>query len=1097
MTKSVAERKLTRTERILEPFGAALSSELIRYFDMIADYDCDVVIFMARKSLCLYRMVQLCGSKPISVPIFSDTILEGQADLLEGKRVLVVDDTLFVGTTLADASEKLSQLNVAESRFWVFCVDTETVKEKKFSPDYVHKEMTEQDAIEFCAAECRALINSGIPYLTDFAASRRIRMTANQLDRVIKPVNWHFHDVSSQYHDVSKVKYYSGIPDQFTQEQVKTLFGSNIFELIEISKIRVFATWSGRAYDVTFVPLVTFAPCRSEMLKKVGIAVGEAFGIPSDLLEKLTASDQMRLLQFLVGAAFMKSMWRHVEQILPVDPNLKHSFEWCQSVFPADAAERVSAGINMLYAEDYEKFKVKHQMPKIATEEPQSVVEETRGDISKFLNSYFSSCDDVDLGHYPLSDLTALMLEFQSHFEDKARREIVEDDPNPKYRDRLKRGMAWRALCSYLLERYGSENTRHHRNVLSLFLDRLVDFGIAVPIISQVDGLIYRAYRHGEDVRFGAQEESLVHHLLDGFQVGRSVEGIEATYIEKLLVILLRVGMNEEWLNLWYSNSPRDNLVRVGYHLQGAIPISPRNDDELVPEGETSWLTRRLCKTGTISKSTDESGKVLYGLGVRPTAAHARRDARRTSKLLGHAVGKACVFESRKRTQDRPLATEDLIVLTSCSNGIDTTGAVAAEVILFADWFQDVGTRVLVANFAAPGSSAFKINVERGHGAQAINSADWKIRNFRGRQVEEIRKKVYATQDLDPEFFAREDIWEAVFASFDRKANDGEQRKIDVFLDFAQEFSRVSIFLLDAIAILASLGRDISNKQNHKELSKLIGGFDFPDFISGRELKQFAHPLSQDKPKDTLVEVVGTLARELLRFGQRLCLLGKEEALSAISLANKANTRLSRREYRYMVWYDILDVRVRRAGSPDAADRYVDATNQFRAQVSAYLDDFTRDLREEQGEVLVHSGEIRSVNDEKHIFLSGKGSQIDEARCLVCDIKRIAQRTGVKVRMLAVPTNLRGEFVYVNRGHPEVGGDFMSHVHTLIGEIKHHRVEEGLNEGDSVVWVLAKHAKSFKGEGSVSLSPMPGFEAFEFPVTIRNMTSVDKLRVLG
>jgi len=1092
----IIERKLTRTERILEPFGANQASEIIKFFDMIASYDCDVVVFMARKSLCLYRMIQLCGAMPISVPIFSDTIFETNSDLLKGKRVLVVDDTLFVGTTLADASKKLNELDVSEVKFWVYCADVETWATKTFSPDYIHREMSEQEAIEFCAAECRALINAGIPYLTDFSASSRIRLTARQLDQIIRPVNWMFHDVSSQYHEVSKVKYYSGLPDQFVQEQVKNVFGQRIFDLIEIAKVRIFATWAGRGYDVTFVPLVTFAPCNVTALSEVSLSVARAFEISENVVSKQSETEKMRMVQFLVGAVLMKSVWDHVDKITAIDINLKHSHEWCRTVFIPEMSEQVSSSISKFYSNGLVNIHVEEDFPDLSTGEPDSVVEETVSDVDRFLDSYFSNCAEIDFGHSPLSDLTAIMLEFQGHFEKRARQEIIANDPNPKFRDRLKRGMAWRALCSRLLLRYSSENTRHHRNVLSLFLDRLVDFGVAVPIIAKVDGLVYRAYRHGEDVRFGAQEESLVHHLLDGFQNGRGVDGIEGTYLEKLLVILLRVGMNEEWLNLWYSNSPRDNLVRVGYHLQGAVPIAPRNDDELVPEGETSWLTRRLCKTGTISTLTDDAGKKQYGLGRKPVAAHARRDAPRTAKLLGHALGKACTFGGIARNLERPLGTEDLIILTSCSNKVDTTGAVAAELQLFSDWFREQGLRVLNADFQNANSPEFKLNVPRGHGVQAINSAIWTIDQFGKTVISEIRTKIADSGSSDPDFFTREDIWEAVFEAFDKRVGDAEGRKMDKFLDAALEICRGAEFLLSAVALVALIGREPRRIEHRSELRSLVGSFDFANFSFVEDLKSSVVQLDDDMPVMDAVAVSEAIATKLAVFGKSICLMAREEAQSAFSFVNRANTRLSRREYRYMVWYDILDVRVRNTNSPDEADRYQQATNKFRSQVSSYLDEFVHEIRENSGEVFVHSGDVRSINDEKHVFLAGRGSQATEANRLVADLVRISERTGVRLRIMAVPTNLRGEFVYVNRGQTDVGGDFMSHAHTLIQKIKHHPEEIRLDSGEVLTWVLSDHVKFFNGQGSVSLSSATDVDPVAVSVEIRKMTSENTLVAL-
>ena len=114
---------------------------------MVAEHECDLVIFMARKALCLYRMMQICRAKPLRVPVFSDAILESNGRFLRGKKVLVVDDTLFVGTTLSDTSDRLNELPVADTQFWVYAADKDTWKEKTFSPDYIHVKLSAQNAM--------------------------------------------------------------------------------------------------------------------------------------------------------------------------------------------------------------------------------------------------------------------------------------------------------------------------------------------------------------------------------------------------------------------------------------------------------------------------------------------------------------------------------------------------------------------------------------------------------------------------------------------------------------------------------------------------------------------------------------------------------------------------------------------------------------------------------------------------------------------------------------------------------------------------------------------------------------------------------------
>lgn len=806
--QSLPEPKKTRVERILEPFGARQAAGLISFFNLVADAEFDMVMFMARKSLCIYRMMELCGVKKITIPILSDALLDSDPKQFENKRILVVDDTLFVGTTLSDAKQRLESCKPAQLEFWVYCADGETWSEENFKPDYIHTVITSQEIIEFCAAECRAMINAGIPYLADFAASKRIRLTPTQLDRAIKPTNWEFHDVSSQYHEKSKVKYYSAFPDNFANSVVRSTIGKAIFDFIELAKIRVFATWSGRAYEVTFVPVITFSPTNRTRLRSAVRSICEALNIDPHIFRPSNVMEEMRFLQYVIGAVFLRTYWDSFDKIVTLSADSKFSSEWCSNVFSESRAETVSRAIAQIYSDEGQRPRIKQEPPSLVRKEPPEIRKETTDDIERFLEDYFSGDEEIDFGHTPLSDLTAIFLEFQTRFETAARLEIKNNEPNPKYRDRLKRGIAWRALCSYLLKKYESRNDRFNRHILSLVLDRLIDFGIAVPIIALSGENVYRAYRHGEDVKFGAQEESLVFNLLQGFQNARGSEGIEATYLEKLIVILLRVGMDEEWLNLWYGNSGRDTLVRVGYHLQGAVPILPRREDELVPEGESGWLSRRLVKTGTLTKTENPKRPgSLYHLGLAPEAAHIRTDAPRTAKSLGNALGKACIFDAQQRTPMRPISSEDLIVLTSCANAFDTTGAVAAELRIFSDWYENEGSKILRANFRNPKGRYFRVPLKGSKGAQAINSAGWKLKKFDSNAIKDIEAKIIALADHDPDWDVREGYWEAIFEAFRRTPAETEGRKLARIRKTSADIITCFDFLLEWLQKMAALAQ--------------------------------------------------------------------------------------------------------------------------------------------------------------------------------------------------------------------------------------------------------------------------------------------------
>ena len=68
------------------------------------------------------------------------------------------------------------------------------------------------------------------------------------------------------------------------------------------------------------------------------------------------------------------------------------------------------------------------------------------------------------------------------------------------HRNRLEMGLPWPVIIEHLLSLHDVKPTPEVEQVFSLVLDFCNDQGIAVAITCLVDNVVFRAYRHGEDV---------------------------------------------------------------------------------------------------------------------------------------------------------------------------------------------------------------------------------------------------------------------------------------------------------------------------------------------------------------------------------------------------------------------------------------------------------------------------------------------------------------------------------------------------------------------------------------------------------------------
>ncbi|EGG94676.1 hypothetical protein IMCC1989_2488 [gamma proteobacterium IMCC1989] len=1087
-------RKKNRIERILEPFGAAHASALVSFFNEIASQDVDVVIFMARKALCLYKLFVLCGARRIESRIATESIIKNPDELI-GKKIIVVDDTLFVGTTLAEVERRLEKIKIESVIFYVYCGDVGNWDEDTFCPDFLMRELSSQEIIEFCAAECRALINAGIPYLTDFPASHRISFTSSELDRAITPHCFNFFDISTQYHDTNKVKYYSGLPDKYIEESIRKQLGSSVYEVIELAKIRIFATWVGNRYEVTIVPIVTVGSLTKKDLIKCVSHLCEIFNFNFSLIGNRDIKEIMRFFQFIVGSLYQKLYFESIKAVKEV-PTIKFfDSSWADFLFSEEVSKNISNLISQIYSGS--KKTITKKIPRIGIYEPKSEVEKTKIDINKFLSEHFSNFCFEDFQDTPLSDLTAIFLEFHANFEEKARDEIRQKKKDPEYIGRLKKGMPWGELSRFILNKYSIKNNRYKRNVLSLILDRLVDFGIAVPIIATANNIVYRAYRHGEDVRFGAQEENLVYNILKGFQAGRGVEGFEGTYLEKIIVILLRVGMNEEWLDLWFSKNPSDNIVRIGYYLQGAVPIVP-NRDEFLPENESSWLTRRLVKTGVLTQDNSKSN--LYHLGEQePDAAHAKRESKRTAISLGVALGKACTHSNTIRTDIRPLGTKDLIVLTSCSNLLDVAGAVAAELPIFADWYKRTGKDMLVGsglrrakkNITVYGYVPGRPNL----GAEAINSGMWKIDKFLSDQIGEIKKKVYKLEGFDEEWINREEIWDAIFKAFERGVDNAERKSLEQLLKLIKVKLNESLWVLDLMEIIFFHRKNIIiGPQYEKIHNRLFSNSNKLSFNSPESIKSYKKLEDKLSAKKLFRNEDTALSFDLDELVERHCQVLVSDSQLVFNKISKSHQRLYRKIYKNMVWYDIIDMRGRDKNLQSELDDYVKGIDTFREEVNDFLQVNADRISALGGEQFTDNGENKSLNDSKHVYFSGTKSPENEAFYLSNELIKIASKSNIKIRIMVVDTSLRGDFVFRNKGETTVDGDFKSHFHTLIEAISRHEFERAIKNGESILWCMTDKEKSIIKDSFITYEDLD--PSVEVSVKIRMLETMNSLKAL-
>ena len=141
--------------------------------------------------------------------------------------------------------------------------------------------------------------------------------------------------------------------------------------------------------------------------------------------------------------------------------------------------------------------------------------------------------------------------------------------------------------------------------------------------------------------------------------------------------------------------------------------------------------------------------------------------------------------------------------------------------------------------------------------------------------------------------------------------------------------------------------------------------------------------------------------------------------------------RLSqRRDYQYVVWYDIVDstaTEVDVEGGDVVARR--SAVERFKGTISGQLRALANYARRGGDEIYCWRGGVQSRDDEKHVFVKGAATPGRYVGDVIRTLVRLAGSCGVQLRIVASECGFAGSRAYRLGSDPEVEGErFWEHL---------------------------------------------------------------------
>lgn len=584
--------------------------------------------------------------------------------------------------------------------------------------------------------------------------------------------------------------------------------------------------------------------------------------------------------------------------------------------------------------------------------------------------------------------------------------------------DRLLQGIAWPTLTNYLCLKYRLPQTRDFHDTLSLSLDRLNDMGVAVPIIREIDGIVVRAYRHGEDVTWQDAECDLAHEMVRGLLLASGWTSVPRLVLEKALVILVRVGVESRFLSYRPEATAAPPVAMISYDLLGAVTrirTQPRN-----VAGNEHWLTAYLPRRGVLVRRGKE-----YDLGNPLGASQVKHNALGSAFSVGYLIGSLVRGDDVPRPDSskvvvhprrvRGLTDDDLVALTTCTDSRSMLAALQAELGAFTDWWRERGRRRLQgldwSNIDRARETAK--HLDQAAGRTAVTSASRKIRDWSEQRwqavVEEGRARLARTSERDASDWIS--FWRPLMDSHEHAREPEIRRSLIASAELCwRAFGCLSLF--DACLARATTADDMNARQTLTEISQKL-----QRYADRMMTAPVQYPALVRKYEDTIASwALASLDPKAAQTYARAVMSSTDELVDEMQIHMSVCDRLlaqfgtiaTAKDYEFLVWYDIADSKGNHPHPPYGGDQYRQDVHAWRDSVNDTLLQIQRTAADESCDIHVWNGDLSSWNDEKYIALAGSHA-LDWAKETLRRIQEVSYRfSSVKYRAIFVPTNFVG-----------------------------------------------------------------------------------------
>ncbi len=788
-----------RRDFFLDQFDSSFRTHIVEFSKRLTEisHKYDVLIFLARKAACLADCLDELELTNFHCIVTSSRILDMNLDWLKSKKIAIIDDALISGTTINEAQRKLSTFGIKKVDVYVLSVDENWWTKELVNPMPSYFKLNSEQTALICANIVNAISVVPRPYTIDYPLFKNIRINEKDFQDISTSAEWLVYESTSSHQAKHNILNLTIVPNEptllsFFDEVGLSIHNDSIF------KLRLYALNIKEIYWCQVLPIVILPPITEEELNKMFFRICEycndrninTWFQHNSKEDSLKA--KLRFVQYYLGSRLSQRWYENIIERIDSNITFEQDFKNINFLFPppiSDIIKNVSATQKINFEDLNIQFFYQEEM----------VVDQS--DESNFDESVV------------LHKLSKPFLDLYRDKELKAR-QLVKDYgskvfENEEYKstvNRLNQGFSIGDLKGFLS---GLSSQINPHKLVSYFLDLYIDKGAVVPITYIKDNLIYRAFRHGEDVEFSENEIRLCVSMLEKFSKEYGDSSLPHTIVEKLLVLFIRIGIEKDFLSVSSNPISDFNTIGIRYYLHGAIVGS--FDKSIYKVNFNNSLTNVLEEAGYLHR--DES-KDFYKLSESPKSGVDIKGLGQANQL-GLVMGNLLMHKKPKINLD------ELILLSTCPYSIDTVGALAAEIYIF-QGFYIYQKQIFFKEFSLNSISEFS-KIRKQNAFIAINSGTWKFENFRiGTPWAAIEK---ASKSFTTELYS--EVWKSFWPSTGKETSSSNSNpKIIELLNnlaellFSTHFN-INLIELSLTKSLSQFRETKANIESQEILSKL------------------------------------------------------------------------------------------------------------------------------------------------------------------------------------------------------------------------------------------------------------------------------------